>query len=212
MNITVRTRDSSSPATEVAITSIARGLASGEMVNSMEKWPSASGTASLPLTLTVASGEEIPVTVMLLESTTMSSGGKVTSNCNAADWGTGDDPGVAAGPGDEVGVGGRVGGVTAVGEEGAVAATVGTTFGISDETEVALGVGMGFVGTEVGWTGVNGRVSAGTVAAGCSAGDPAGVPSSPPHAAIIAVSKRTSNAAADSSFAGKVRTRIPTLP
>ena len=85
MTITGRTRDSSSPATELAITSIARGLSSGEMVNSKENWPAALGMASLPLMLTVASGEEMPVTVMLSVSTTMSSGGKITSSCNAAD-------------------------------------------------------------------------------------------------------------------------------
>ena len=103
MNITVRTRDSSSPATDVAITSIASGLSSGEMVNSKEKWPAALGMASLPLMLTVASGEEMPVTVMLSVSTTMSSGGKVTSNCNAAVCGTGDGSEVAAGSGADVG-------------------------------------------------------------------------------------------------------------
>jgi len=59
----VRTTDSCSPATEVAITSIASGFSSGVIVNSMENRPSTSGIARLPFTLTVASGEVKPATV-----------------------------------------------------------------------------------------------------------------------------------------------------
>ncbi len=201
----MRTRDSSSPATDVAITSIAMGLSSGEMVNSKEKWPSALGMASLPLMLTVASGEEIPVIVMLSVSTTMSSGGKVTSNCNAAVCGTGDGSVVAAGSGADVGVGDAVGGVVAVGGGSGVATTAGITDGITEGTGVAAGVGLVF-GV---WTLVDGRATVGEEETGCPASVPAEVASSPPHAAV---NKRIISAAAGSNLAGKVRTRIPTLP
>ena len=93
-----------------------------------------------------------------------------------------------------------------------VATTAGITVGITEGTGVAACVGFFFGGWAGGWTVEDGRATVGTVEAGCSAVVPAGVASSPPHAAVTAVNKRIINAAAGTNLAGKVRTRIPTLP
>jgi hypothetical protein len=96
-----------------------------------------------------------------------------------------------------------------VGEGIGVATTAGITVGITDGTGVAAGVGSFFGDWVGGWTVVDGRATAGEEETGCPASVPSGVTSSPPHAAV---NKRMNSAAAGSNLAGKVRTRIPTLP
>ena len=96
-----------------------------------------------------------------------------------------------------------------MGEGSGVATTAGITVGITEGTGVAAGVGLVFGGWAEGWTAVDGRATAGEEETGCAASVPAGVASSPPHAVV---NKRMNSAAAGSNLAGKVLTRIPTLP
>lgn len=154
----MRTTDSTSPATEVAITSIAKGFLSAAIVNSKEKCPSALGMARLPLTLTVASGEAIPVTVMISLLTTKSFGGKVTSSCNAAVWGTRVETTGATGSGVGVGLGATLGVLVAVGDGSGVASTVGITVGVLAGIGVSARSGVE-VGSVAGvWAAVDGGV------------------------------------------------------
>ena len=155
--MTVRTREDCSPATEVAITSIASGLSSGSAVSFIENRPSASGVTSIPLTLTVASGDVTPATVTVSEATTWSPAGDESSSFKLVVCGAAEGPGA----GGEVGPG-AVAGAAAVGAEAGVKVTLGTWEGVN----VALGAGAA-AGVEAGET----------VAAGLAA------VSSPPHAA-----------------------------
>ena len=88
---------------------------------------------------------------------------------------------------------------------------VGIAVGLTKGTGVVAGVGLVFGGWAGVWTLVDGRATVGEEETGCAASVPAGVESSPPHAAVSAVNKRIISAAG-SNLAGKVRTRIPTLP
>ena len=96
-----------------------------------------------------------------------------------------------------------------MGEGSGVATTAGITVGITEGTGVAAGVGLVFGGWAGGWTVVDGRATTVEEETGCPASVPAGVASSPPQAAV---NKMMNSAAAGSNLAGKVRTRIPTLP
>ena len=152
--MTVRTTELLSPVSKVAITSIAKGFSQGMIVRSTAKRPSTSGVARFPLTLTVASGEVIPITVMVSELITVFPDGKVTSNCKGGGVAVGSDAGsavedgkgalgVAAGVGVKVGawvglgvsVGAGVVMVTGVGEDAIVA--VGAMVGDSSPQEIS---------------------------------------------------------------------------
>ena len=122
--MTVRTTELLSPVSRVAITSIANGFSQGRIVRSTVKRLSTSGVARSPLTLTVASGEVIPVTVMVSELITMSSEGKVTSNFKGAGVAVGANVGVGDGKGAWVGL------------------KVGVCVGLGDGTAVAVGLGV----------------------------------------------------------------------
>ena len=152
--MTVRTRDLLSPVSEVAITSIANGFSQGMIVKSIAKRPATSGVTRFPLTLTVASGEVIPTTVMVSEPTTMSPDGKVTSSFKGARVAVGANVGLAVGDGKGAWVGVGVG--TGVGVK------VGVWVGRGDGTGVAVGLGVVTV------TGVG---EAGTVAVGARVAD-----------------------------------------
>ena len=109
MNMTVRTSELLSPVSEVAITSMANGFSQGMIVKSTAKRPATSGVTRFPLTLTVASGEVIPTTVMVSESITMSPDGKVTSSLKGAGVTVGANVGSAVGDGKGAWVGVGVG-------------------------------------------------------------------------------------------------------
>ena len=79
--------------------------------------------------------------------------------------------------------------------------------GASDDREVVVGVGQ--ASRRGGRVAGSPAATAGEEETGCPASVPSGVTSSPPHAAV---NKRMNSAAAGSNLAGKVRTRIPTLP
>ena len=140
--MTVRISDLRSPVSEVAITSIANGFSQGMMVKSIAKRPATSGLTRFPLTLTVASGEVIPTTVMVSESTTMSPEGEVTFRFKGAGVVIGANVGVAVGDGNGawvgVGVGTRVGMRVGTG----VGVKVGIWVGLGDGTGVAVGPGV----------------------------------------------------------------------
>ena len=160
MKMTVRTRESCSPATEVAITSTGSGLSSGSAVNSIENRPLASGVTRIPLTLTVASGDVTPATVTVSEATTWSPAGDESSNFNSTVCGTGEGLGAAV----EVGPGA----VAAAAVAGGV--TVGSGVGVN----VAVGAGEG-VAAAAGAPAAAGVEVDETVATGVA------VASSPPH-------------------------------
>ena len=117
MNMTVRTSDLLSPASEVAMTSMARGLSQGMIVRSTANLPVTSGVTRFPLTLTVASGEVIPTTLKVSEPTTISPDGDMTSRVKGAKvavganvgLGVGDAKGAMVGVGVGTGVGVKVG-------------------------------------------------------------------------------------------------------
>ena len=158
--MTVLTRDLLSPVNEVAIISMANGFSQGTIVTSTAKRPATSGAARYPLTLTVASGEVIPVTVMVLVSTTMSLEGNVTSSVKgsrvmvAASAGSavGDGKGDTVGDGACVGVGGGAG----------VGVSVCMGLGVGDT------VAVGAVGAMVAIVGEAGAVAVGAVVADSS--------------------------------------------
>ncbi len=136
--MTVRTRDLLSPVSEVAITSMAKGLSQGMIVKSIAKRPATSGATRFPLTLTEASGEVIPITVMVSASTTMSPDGEVTSSFKGARVAVGANVGSAVGDGMGAWVGVGVG--TRVGVK------VGVCVGLGDGTMVAVGLGVTVTG------------------------------------------------------------------
>ena len=147
--MTVRTSDLLSPGSEVAITSMANGLSQGMIVKSTVKRPATSGVTRFPLTLTVASGEVIPTTVIVSESTTMSPAGKVTSSFKGAEVAieanvgsaVGDGKGAWVGVGVGTGVGIKVGGWVGVGAGTGVAVGPGVSVGMG--VSVGLGVVTG---------------------------------------------------------------------
>ena len=132
--MTVRTSDLLSPASEVAMTSMARGLSQGMIVRSTANVPVASGVTRFPLTLTVASGEVIPTTLMVSEPTTMSPDGEMTSRVKGAR--------VAVGANVGLGVGDAKGAMVGVGVGTGVGVKVGVWVGLGDATGVAVGPGV----------------------------------------------------------------------
>jgi len=151
MNMTVRTSDLLSPVNEVAITSIANGFSQGTIVRSTAKRPATSVAARYPLTLTVASGEVTPVTVMVLESTTMSLEGKVTSSVKGARVMVVSNAGSAVGDGKGEGKGRTVGEGACVGVGGGagVGVSVWVGMGVGAAVAVGLGVPLGVEGAAV---------------------------------------------------------------
>ena len=95
----------------------------------------------------------------------------------------------------------------AVGDWVGVEIIVGITVGVAGRTMGAVSVGVD-VGRVIVWAGVDGGVTVEAADVGATGPGPTGVASSPPQADKT----RIINAAADSNLAGKVRTRIPTLP
>ena len=158
--MTVRTSELLSPFSEVAITSMANGFSQGMIVRSTAKRPATSGAVRFPLTLTVASGEVIPTTVMVSESITMSSEGKVTSSVKGA--------GVAVGAKVGSAVGGGKGAWVGVGVGTGVGVKVGVWLGLGDGTGVAMGLG---VSVGLGVVTVTGVGEASTVAVGARVAD-----------------------------------------
>ena len=155
MYMIVQTCVRTSPARSVAITSMRFGPSSRG--RSVSKLPDESTRASCPLTLTVASGEVLPVTGISADLTMLLSRGEETSRVRAADWVIGVGMGVGVSTGTGVGniAGVGVGGGT-VGVGVGVATGVGATVG--GVTDVGLGSGATVVGVE---TGVGSEVAVG---------------------------------------------------
>ena len=132
--MTVRTSDLLSPASAVAMTSMAIGLSQGMIVKSTANLPVTSGVTRFPLTLTVASGEVIPTTLTVSVPTTMSPDGEMTSRVKGASVAVGANVGLGAGDGKSVMVGAGVG--------TGVDVKVGVWVGLGDGTGVAVGLGV----------------------------------------------------------------------
>ena len=98
-----------------------------------------------------------------------------------------------------------------MGVEVAAGITVGITVGITEGVGVAARLGTDVGSSAVGWNGVDRTEPGAVVGAGCSGCVPAGA-ASPPHAAVNTTAAINIDAATGSNLAGKVRTRIPTLP
>lgn len=197
------------------MTSTSNGFSSGVMVRSILKRPSTSGIASLPFTLTVASGDVRPDRVKVSVPTVWSSGGNVTCNFNSAVCGTGVGPGVAVGGGCGVEVGGGGGGNVAVGTGVAVgiAVVVGTMVGAAAGLGMAVAAGDGVALWE-GSNGVAGAVGVVDVVevgggGACTVG--VRVASCSPQA-VLKAARANRITAAGIHLAGKIRTVIPSLP
>ena len=139
---------------------MANGFSQGTIVRSTAKPPATSRVARFPLTLTVASGEVNPTTVMVLESITMSPDGKVTSSIRGAGAVVGATVGSAVGDGTGVWVGAVVG--------TGVAGGVGVWVGLGEGARVAVGLG---VSVGVGVVTVTRVGAANTVAVGARVAD-----------------------------------------
>ncbi len=189
MNTTVRTTDRRSPATDVAIISIDSGLSCNDIGNSMAKRPWTSDVTRAPLTLTVASGEVNPATVIESEVTTASPAGDVTSSSNSAISGRGAGPGVDGGGGAGTDVAVAGGGV----ERGRAA-------GVDTRAVAGAGVLAG-AGTAVGK-----KVDAGETVA-----TEAGAASSPPHAVNRPIKTANAKAATRVHLRRKIVTAISFL-
>ena len=112
------------------------------------------------MTLTVASGEVIPTTAIVSDSTTMSPDGEVTSSFKGARLAVGANVGSAVGDGKGAWVGVGVG----IG----VGVKVGVWVGLGEGTGVTVGLG---VSVGVGIVAVTGVGEAGTVAVGARVAD-----------------------------------------